>query len=159
MDGNAHLLLLQLMNLDQILLITLQTQFQIKLINSLKLYAWKTDNKMMKDLKWQINKEKKLPVMTIIHALLQMLMLVSEEPLLPWNLWNYSLKLVLQEYTLKIRDLEIKNADTWVARLSFLLENTLTESLLSDSKLISWIQKLLLLQELMHLELNLLILT
>jgi hypothetical protein len=85
-----------------------------------------------------------------------MLMQVSEEPLLPWNWWNYSLRQELQEYTLRTRDLETRNADIWEEKSLFLHENMWTESWLWDFRQILWTLKPLLLLELMHLELNLL---
>ena len=107
-------------------------------------------------LKWLKNKERNHLVMTTIPALLLMLMLASEELHQLWNWWNYSLKLELQAYTSRIRDLATKSADIWVEKSLFLHENTSIESLHSDYRLISWMLNLSLLPELMLWALNLL---
>jgi hypothetical protein len=65
-------------------------------------------------------------------------MLDSEESHPPWRSWRCSLKLVLPAFTLKTKDQETKNADTWVARSWFLHENTAIELLPADSRLILW---------------------
>jgi hypothetical protein len=143
-------------NPDPILLITLPTLYQTKSTNSSRPSASRTDSKMKRELRWLRHREKPHPDMITTHALLQMLMPVSEEPLLPWNWWNCSLRQELQEYTLMTRDLETRNAVTWEAKSLFLHENMWTESWLWDFRQILWTLKPLLLLELMHLELNLL---
>lgn len=121
--GNVHQLLVLLMNQVQILLIIHIILFQIKLINWLKLYFSMIENKMKQEAEWLIKKDQKIQKLTIWYLLLLMEIVVLVVSPLLWKWLNYSLKMVLLVFILKIKNQEQKNVVTWLEKSLFLHEN------------------------------------
>ena len=137
-DGNVHQLLVLLMNQVQILLIIHIILFQIKLINWLKLYFSMIENKMKQEAEWLIKKDQKIQKLTIWYLLLLMEIVVLVVSPLLWKWLNYSLKMVLLVFILKIKNQEQKNVVTWLEKSLFLHENIAKDYKQQDYKQILW---------------------
>lgn len=136
--GNVHQLLVLLMNQVQILLIIHIILFQIKLINWLKLYFSMIENKMKQEAEWLIKKDQKIQKLTIWYLLLLMEIVVLVVSPLLWKWLNYSLKMVLLVFILKIKNQEQKNVVTWLEKSLFLHENIAKDYKQQDYKQILW---------------------